>query len=66
MGFWPHCVVLIPASPSLGLKGFFRLRETIPFIGDQVLSSRAVQIQSLVSRVVFVNYQSKGAGGLLT
>ena len=49
MGFWPHCVALMAASPSLGLKGVFRLREAIPFIGDQVLASRAVQTQSCQS-----------------
>jgi len=47
MGFWPHCVALMAASPSLGLKGVFRLREAIPFIGDRVLASRPVQIPVL-------------------
>ena len=50
MGFWPHCVALMAASPSLALswiEGGGRLRETIPFIGDQVLASRAVPIRVL-------------------
>ena len=46
MSFWAHCVALLAASPSLALSwiegGGGRLRETIPFIGDQVLASRAV------------------------
>ena len=45
-GLLAHCLVFMAASPALGLKGVCQ-RVTIPFIGDQVLASRAVQIRVL-------------------
>ena len=45
-GLLAHCLVFMAASPALGLKGVCQ-RVTIPFIGDQVLASRAVQIPVL-------------------
>ena len=77
MGFWPHCVALMAASPSLGLKGDFsaerdhsfhwrpspRLKSGAnPSLVNRVLSIESCQ-SSLVSRVVLLNCQSKGAGG---
>lgn len=63
MGFWPHCVALMAASPSLGLKGDFSAERDHFFHWRPSPRLKSGANPSLVSRVVLLNCQSKGAGG---
>ena len=63
MGFWPHCVALMAASPSLGLKGDFSAERDHSFHWRPSPRLKSGVNPSLVSRVVLLNCQSKGAGG---
>ena len=63
MGFWPHSVALMAASPSLGLKGGFSAERDHSFHWRPSPRLKSGANPSLVSRVVLLNCQSKGAGG---
>ena len=63
MGFWPHCVALMAASPSLGLKGDFSAERDHSFHWRPSPRLKSGANPSLVGRVVLLNCQSKGAGG---
>ena len=63
MGFWPHSVALMAASPSLGLKGVFSAERDHSFHWRPSPRLKSGVNPSLVSRVVLLNYQWKGAGG---
>ena len=63
MGFWPHCVALMAASPSRVLKGDFSAERDHSFHWRPSPRLKSGANPSLVSRVVLLNCQSKGAGG---